>query len=217
MGKDNIRKALGAKASVYSPYILLRTLEEWSSQSRSVIKIPSDIRGLLERTYLKRDNEPKGWEAWKQKLEGDRYSERMMADMESNIWSTLLKDEEVKKTRLIEIETVQLIMAQSVNKNTVVLLNSDSANLSGDVFQIGAARALHRNIVKVDINIFSVFKTEELTKRLVKGKQAIAIVQSEGTVTVSGLKPDNSLNWNNDRGLEVRRGKEGKIDDEPCD
>lgn len=217
LGKDNIRKALGAKASVYSPYILLRTLEEWSSQSRSVIKIPSDIRGLLERTYLKRDNEPKGWEAWKQKLEGDRYSERMMADMESNIWSPLLKDEEVKKTRLIEIETVQLIMAQSVNKNTVVLLNSDSANLSGDVFQIGAARALHRNIVKVDINIFSVFKTEELTKRLVKGKQAIAIVQPDGTVTVSGLKPDNSLHWHNDRGLEVRRGKEGKIDDEPCD
>lgn len=217
LGKDNIRKALGGKALVYAPYVLLRTLEEWSSPCGRIIQIPSEIRGLLEKTYMERENEPKGWEAWKQQIEGDKYSERMMADMESNIWSPLLEDEEGKKTRLIEIETVQLIMAQTVNKKTVVLLNGDSANLSGDIFQINAARALHRNIVKVDKNIFSAFKTEELTKRYVKGKQAIAIVQPDGTVTVGGLKPDNSLYWHNDRGLEVRRGKEGKIDHEPCD
>ena len=108
-------------------------------------------------------------------------------------------------------------MAQSLNKKTIVLLNGDSANLSGDVFQINAARALNRNVLKVDKNIFSAFKTEELTKRYVKGKQAIAIVQPDGTVTVAGLKPDKSLHWQNDRGLENRRGKEGKIDHEPCD
>jgi len=217
LGKENIRKALGAKASVYAPYVLLRTLEEWSSPVGRVIQIPSDIRGLLKKTYAERDNEPKGWEAWKQENQGDEYSEKMMAEMESNIWSPLLPDVEGKKTRLIEIETVQLIMAQSVNKKTVVLLNHDNANLSGDIFQINAARALHRNVLKVDKNIFSVFKTEELTKRYVKGKQAIAIVQPDGTVTVGGLKPDKSLHWYNDRGLEIRRGKEGKIDHEPCD
>lgn len=216
LGKDNIRKALGAKASVYAPYVLLRTLEEWSSPVRQLIQIPSDIRNLLEATYTERENEPKGWEAWKQENQGDEYSEKMMADMESNIWSPLLPDEEGKKTRLIEIETVQLIMAQSVNKKTIVLLNGDRANLAGDVFQINAARALHRNVLKVDKRIFSAFKPEELTKRYVKGKQAIAIVQS-GTVTVAGLKPDNSLHWHNDRGLEIRRGKGGKIDHEPCD
>ena len=217
LGKDNIRKALGAKASVYAPYVLLRTLEEWSSPVGRIIQIPSDIRNLLEKTYAERENEPKGWEDWKQENQGDEYSEKMMADMESNIWNPLLTDEEGKKTRLIEIETVQLIMAQSLNKKTIVLLNGDSANHSGDVFQINAARALNRNVLKVDKNIFSAFKTEELTKRYVKGKQAIAIVQPDGTVTVAGLKPDKSLHWQNDRGLENRRGKEGKIDHEPCD
>jgi CRISPR-associated endonuclease/helicase Cas3 len=217
LGKEKIREAFGAKAWVYSPYILLRTLEEWSLPSRKIIQIPSDIRSLLESTYIERENEPKAWELWKQKNQGDEYSEKMMADMESNIWSPLLPDEEGKKTRLIEIETVQLILAQSVNKKTIALLNGEAVNISGDVFQINVARALHRNVLKVDIRIFSDFRLEELTKRYVKGKQAIAIVQPEGTVKVVGLKPDKSLHWHNDRGLEIRRGTEGKIDHESCD
>jgi CRISPR-associated endonuclease/helicase Cas3 len=217
LGKEKIREALGAKAWVYAPYVLLRTLEEWSSPVGTVVQIPSDIRNLLENTYIERENEPKGWVAWKQENQGDEYSEKMMADMEANIWSPLLTDEEGKKTRLIEIETVQLIMAQSVNKKTIVLLNGETADLSGDAFQINAARALHRNVLKVDKRIFSAFKPEELTKRYVKGQQAIAIVQPDGTVTAAGLKSDKSLHWHHDRGLEIRRGKEGNIDHESCD
>lgn len=217
LGKEKIREALGAKAWVYAPYVLLRTLEEWSSPTGRVIQIPSDIRNLLQATYTERSDEPKGWEAWKQENQGDEYSEKMLADMEANIWSPLLTDEEGKKTRLIEIETVQLIMAQSVNKKIIVLLNGETVDLFGDVFQINAARALHRNVLKVDKRIFSAFKPEELTKRYVKGKQAFAIAQHDGMVTAAGLKSDKSLHWHHDRGLEIRRGKEGKIDHEPCD
>jgi CRISPR-associated endonuclease/helicase Cas3 len=215
MGKDEVRQSLGAKAWVYAPYVLLRTLEEWLS--RKVINVPSEIRDLLKHTYLDRDDEPEAWEAWKKEIKGDEYAKEMMAHMEANIWDVLLPDEEGRKTRLIEVETVQLILATSIQKKELVLLNGEVANLSGDAFRIEAAQALNKNLVRVPKSIFAAFSVEESTKRYVKGQQTIALVHPDGTVHVTGLKQDYYLYWHIDRGLEIRRGKEGKIDHESCD
>ncbi len=44
--KQSLCKALGKKARVYAPYVLLRTLEQWHDQTR--VHLPGDIRPWLE-------------------------------------------------------------------------------------------------------------------------------------------------------------------------
>ena len=50
---EDPEKTFGATAAVYAPYVLCRTIEAWAS--RSSIALPSDIRALLEATYVERD------------------------------------------------------------------------------------------------------------------------------------------------------------------
>lgn len=45
-------QAFGSSAFVYSPYVLCRSLEVW--QSRKALKLPQDIRPVIEQTYAQR-------------------------------------------------------------------------------------------------------------------------------------------------------------------
>ena len=215
--KKDIRKSLGAKAWVYAPYVLLRSLEVWSSRDERSITIPTEIRSLLKDTYADRDDEPKGWQSWKEEILGDGFAKKKTAEMNSNIWSPLLDDQEGVQTRVSTVVNVQLILATERRGKQLSLLNCEQANLSSDEFRLDTARALHRNLVKVPKSEFASFHSEDATGRYVKGEQAVALVQPDGNVNISGLKDGRSLHWNIDRGLEIRRGKGGKDDHEPCD
>lgn len=219
LGKENIRKALGAKSCVYAPYVLLRTLEEWSSDNRQIIQIPSQIRSLLEATYIERDDEPKGWEALKEEMIGNIFALKSQALMATNILGmTFLEDHEGVQTRVNERPTIQLILVTSVDRKNLTLLNGEHANVANDLFRMQAARALHKNLVKVPKSIFAVAKVvNSKTNRYVKGEQTIAEVQLDGIIKIADLKADYTIYWHNDRGLEIRRGNKGEIDHESCD
>ena len=61
MDAKAIVQALGKKAKVYAPFILLRSLEVWEQVQQ--VSIPSQIRELLESTYINRwDDEPESWQ-----------------------------------------------------------------------------------------------------------------------------------------------------------
>lgn len=215
MGEKKIVETLGTKAWVYAPYVLLRSLEVWSSRIETVI--PSHIRDLLEATYAEREEEPEGWLALKEKILGDEFAKKKIAEMNSNIWSELLDDQEGVQTRVTSVETVSLILATSIEGKEVALLNGARAILSDKPFLIATARALHKNLVKVPKNAFADFRTHERCARYVKGKQAIALVQPHGAVKIKGLKQGNSLHWHIDLGLEIRRGEGGELNNESCD
>lgn len=215
MNKDAIREALGAKARVYAPYVLLRSLEVWSS--RQVIQIPKHIRDLLKETYAERDDEPKGWRASKEEIQGEGFAKRQIAHMAANIWNPMLDDQEGVQTRVTEVKTVQLILAIALKGRQLALLNGDLANLADGAFRLDTARALHRNLVKVPKSAFATFRREETTHRYVKGEQAIAWVQHNGRLKIAGMKEGNSLYWHSNHGLEIRRGEDGEVDHEPCD
>jgi hypothetical protein len=112
---------------------------------------------------------------------------------------------------------VQLILATSAQGKQLTLLSGGIADLESDTFRLDAARALHRNLVKVPKSEFDAFRNEESTRRYVKGEQAIALVQPDGAVQIKGLKEGISLHWDIDSGLEIRRGKGGELDNESCD
>jgi CRISPR-associated endonuclease/helicase Cas3 len=214
MSEKKIVETLGSKAWVYAPYVLLRSLEVWSC--RSTIELPSHIRDLLEATYAEREKEPQGWLALQEQILGDEFAKKKIAEMNSNIWNPLLDDQEGVQTRVTSVETVSLILATSIERKEVVLLDGERAILSDNPFLIATARALHKNLVKVPKNAFKDFRTDERSACYVKGKQAIALVQPDGGIQINGLKEGVSLYWDINLGLEIRRGK-GELDNESCD
>lgn len=217
MEKEEIRQTLGAKAWVYAPYVLLRSLEIWSAQDGQDITIPTEIRSLLKATYAERDETSEGWLAWECEMIGKGRALESTALMTANIWSVALEDQEGVQTRVSEVKSVQLILATGRKGKQLALLNCEQANLSDDKYRLDAARALHRNLVKIPKSEFVAFRSEEATSRYVKGEQAIALVQPDGSVSIAGLKDDRSLHWHIDRGLEIRRGTRGREEHEPCD
>lgn len=217
MNKGDIRKALGAKAWVYAPYVLLRSLEIWSARDGQDIAIPTEIRKLLSDTYDDRDEATDGWKAWQEEILGDEFAKKKTAEMNSNIWSPLLDDQEGVQTRVSTVESVQLILSTERKSKQLALLNGEQANLSDDTFRLDAARALHRNLVKIPKSEFADFRSEDATSRYVKGEQAVALVKPDGSVDIAGLKDGRSLHWHIDRGLVIRRVTGGREEHEPCD
>lgn len=217
MNKKRILEKLGAKAWVYAPYVLLRSLEVWSAKKNKPIRLPAEIRRLIARTYADRTEKPDSWEELKQDIQGDEFAKRKVAEMNANIWQELLNDQEGVQTRVSTVVMVQLILAVHVDGPRLALLNGDQVELSGEAFSIADARALHRNLVKVPKSEFAAFSNTAATSRYVKGEQAVALVSSGGRLQVSGMKAGRSLFWSDEFGVEIRRGAAGKDDHEPCD
>jgi CRISPR-associated endonuclease/helicase Cas3 len=207
-----LKKALGSKAHVYAPYVLLRSLEVWT-QRRSVV-FPDDIRTVLEETYNDTDKVPPEWLKLRSEIEGQRYAERLTADMNANPFKLALPDDEGVQTRLNAAPTVSVILAQGWSRKKAVLLNGERAVLQGKVFDLDTARALHRNLVRVPKWIFESFQGTETTSRYVRGEQTLAAVDDE-RITVSGLKSGVTLRWDQEVGLEILFDQ-GE-DDESCD
>ncbi len=54
---NNPGRAFGPSGLIYSPYVLLRTLEVWKSLNSAII--PSDLRKIIESTYAEREEQGK--------------------------------------------------------------------------------------------------------------------------------------------------------------
>jgi CRISPR-associated endonuclease/helicase Cas3 len=143
-----VSRALGKKAKVYAPYVLLRTLEQW--QDKAVVNLPGDIRPWLEATYRTRDETERP--SWKQLLanaEQKRLKHVGQAETAQNVWNLpALKDEEGVGTRLNECPTLPLILARAVDQNAVTLLDGEVIAVQAFRFDYDVAKALHRNTVK---------------------------------------------------------------------
>ncbi len=217
--------ALGGKAHVYDPFILLRTLQLWENYSNVVI--PTQIRELIEATYRDRDDDPKSWE----KLFDDRFvrnsNERFKAAMNSNYWQLQLSDEEGVQTRLNEMPTIALVLCRSITEKKVVFIDGTSAILGGKEFQLATAQTIHKNLVKVPKYCFDNIAscpaftyTEKHTlksktrpdhvKHYIHGVHSVGIVAESGAVRVKGLKHGTRLFYSDELGLVIENssGKE---------
>ena len=166
---ENPEQDFGHSAFVYSPYILCRSLEAW--QDVISIKLPSDIRSLIERTYLQRE-ESGSMKTWLSQLENGtsgtkgrkgRRALRQLAMLTIADGGKTLPEDKAQ-TRYSESETFEVLLLRSAEKNTqdrystITLLNGDvltipqsSAELSKAEWRKISAR-LMRQIVKVRVN-----------------------------------------------------------------
>ena len=117
---QSLREALGKKARVYAPYVLLRTLEQWRPQT--CVHLPRDIRPWLEATYQARsEDERPGWKLCLKDLEEKRRKHTGQAETMRNVWNLpALRDEEGIGTRLHECPTLPVIPRRRPTKKALL-------------------------------------------------------------------------------------------------
>jgi len=221
-----IRAVFGAKGKVYAPYILLRTLVEWSG--RDAIAIPSDIRPLIEATYAAMPDEPPAWRELREHLKKEEDEKLNLALVAQNTLNKpSLSDREGVQTRLNEQPTINVVLARhSDQPAAVVLSNSEQVDLTRRDFQIVTAKALHRNLVRLPLYWFLRDNLPKQDPRLVAhgARDAVLFTISDGAVEGARLAPGISLRYTPFLGFEARRmepqsSRRGILpdDDEPYD
>lgn len=108
----NPRTAFGSTASVYSPYILCRSLQVWQQQAKKgEITLPTDIRPLLEATYRERVEQGAMAQWLYERVNGTRYRQGLNS-LRQRARITLVKDgvERKAQTRYSEQESAQLLL-----------------------------------------------------------------------------------------------------------
>lgn len=129
------QEAFGDSAYVYSPYVLCRSLEAW--QGIGSIKLPGDIRGLIERTYANR-NEQGAMSRWLRELE-DGTSRRKGRNALQQLARVALAEggttlpESKAQTRYSERDSYELLILRSISRSndmtTLTLLTEEKVTL----------------------------------------------------------------------------------------
>jgi len=153
---DELKSALGRSARVYAPYVLLRSAMVWSS--RTEIRLPTDIRPLLESTYsdpLK--TEPTAWETLRSELEAEKRKLHANAEAAMSVFGMpmLNPEDDGALTRRKGPPTVPLVILGSIVQQPAgrgwVLTAADGTKVNVPSFDwsLNTARFLHRWLVRV--------------------------------------------------------------------
>ena len=107
--EKTIREALGKKACVYAPYVLLRTLEQW--RDKPEVQLPAAIRPWLEATYADRSEDAQpAWKALNAVMLKKKQEHQSRALTAQNVCNLpALKDEEGIGTRFDECPTLRFL------------------------------------------------------------------------------------------------------------
>lgn len=202
MDASIIKESLGGKAFVYAPYILLRSLNLWTTISEIVL--PDDIRELLESTYKDMEEEPAAWSQLYDEWFGSDSAKKMHAMLNANIWQLSLDDEEGVQTRINEIQTVDVVLCTEHEANRYVFIDRTEITIDKYNNYLTIARAIHKNMVKVPEHCFS--KKPDLDQNLKEyfpGKYVLGMVSLDGIVQIIGLKDIYGMRYSDELGLQI--------------
>ncbi len=203
--KKKIKEMLGSKASVYAPYILLRTFEVF--QDKKSISIPGEIKSLLEVTYEDQNDLSKGMDAWLQDIEGKKITLRQTALGNSNIWGLpALNDEEGIQTRVSDYETVSFILIHERDGNKYKFFNDDFHQIKSKEYKIEIARSIQKNLIKLPAYVFSGYETNTAISKYIKDSWHMGIVDMNGMIRSSDINLDYRLKYTDEFGLQILKG-----------
>lgn len=195
--------ALGGKAHVYDPFVLLRSLDVWQGQKE--VNIPTQIRMLIELTYEERDNEPESWLKLFDDAYGQALAHRQKALMSSNIWSVALPDAEGVQTRLNEMPTFPLVLCRTLADHEAVFIDHSRGLLGSDQYRLATAQAIHKNLVRIPRHHFDYIELCPAFTDHLYGEQSVGIVAESGAVEVKGLKDGALLFYSDELGLIIKK------------
>ena len=198
-----ILKALGSKAKVYAPYVLLRSLEVWKTQPE--VSLPLHIRQLIESTYHDRDDEPESWKQLSYEWFGSDSAKKMMASRNCQLWQVALEDTEGVQTRLNEMPTIALVLCRTITNHEAAFIDHTRGLLGNDLYRLATAQAIHKNLVKVPKYCFDSIEQCSAFAEYLYGEQSIGIVVESGEVKVKGLKKGIRLFYSDELGLVIEK------------
>lgn len=207
-----IVKALGSKAFVYSPYVLLRTLEVWKAAAE--VSIPGEIRARIEATYEERGigDLPESWgaldtESWG-KLFDEKYgsdlSKKFLATRNTNLWQPALEDVEGVQTRLNELPTVAQVLCQRMDVAEVEFLDGSVDRLAKNEFRLSVAQKVHKNLVRIPRHLFDSVKGHAVFESYLHGEFVVGLVDGE-RIHVDGLRKGVQLRWSLEHGVSIEK------------
>jgi CRISPR-associated endonuclease/helicase Cas3 len=158
---ENPRSAFGSSAIVYEPYVLCRSLEAW--QELKSIRLPSDIRPLIDQTYADRA-ETGDWARWLYELKnGNRFrtgeqTKRTLAKLTLSKNGKTLPEHKAE-TRYSDQDTHDLLLLRSIRTadgmTMIRLLDGSELTLPHGHHRLTKAQwrelavALHQQLVKI--------------------------------------------------------------------
>jgi CRISPR-associated endonuclease/helicase Cas3 len=213
-GAADLKRLLGRSAFVYASYVLLRTFDLWTRQSR--IELPGDIRTLLEETY--RDaarDEPAGWMELAREVDERRKVLRQTADLAALVRrQPALPDEEGVQTRWNDRPTVQLLLAAeqpvrvhghrirlSLVEGNAVELPAPQSDLR---FDKAAARAVHSNLVRIPKWAARDAAAATELANLAPPRTVLGVVRKTDGAILFGDK-ESGMTWHPDEGVTLPR------------
>ena len=125
-GADPAR-AFGPSGYVYAPYVLFRSLELW--HDRDGVRLPDDIRPLLEATYAEREEKEAAVLAARRELCRIRDILRRQALLAQSDSVTIVEDTQAR-TRWQEREDVSVVLLRGWDAATCRLRPTDGAEVS---------------------------------------------------------------------------------------
>ena len=201
---------LDKSAKVYAPYILWQSYQVW--KDRETVKLPNDIRGLLEATYVQPDDKTPEWIAClyeKLKLEREKLRSKALGSTAEAM--PTLEDDENAVTRYSTYPQVPALLIKSLDsagrKATLTLADGSTqvvAETNERNFKI--AVALHKNLVNVPRYwVEERLKTPDYLKEHIYGDVAVLTIGSDANLTGSNT---HSLGYDTQKGIY-------KIEDAP--
>jgi CRISPR-associated endonuclease/helicase Cas3 len=206
---EQLTNILGAKAKVYQPYILLKTYETLCQDCYNSINLAdhegnTDVRNLLQLTYLNREEDPDSWKTLAGDMQGTAFAEKQLAIANTHLFArAALNDEEGKQTRLIEIETIPMLIATNIGADQITLLNGDCIPSKIDVFDIRHARSIHSNIVRVHAWPFEQIDRDshQALSFYLKKDYCLSLLDGNNQLEIKGLKAGITFQWNETIGV----------------
>ncbi|MBR3664084.1 MAG: CRISPR-associated helicase Cas3' [Desulfovibrio sp.] len=199
MEAQSIKKSLGSKSFIYKPYVLLRTLEQWSR--RSQIILPKEIRSIISETYNDKEL-PESWNELSAEQWAEDLASKRLADMNTNIWSSTVDDDVNISTRISNHKEMTFVLTCEDAGKSIKLLDGSEINLDQKNTQLNCAKCLHKNIVKMPEHYFTKYEED---KRLKKYYIDGCILIREGETSILGLKKGYMVIWDKELGLLVQK------------
>ncbi|MDO4559244.1 MAG: CRISPR-associated helicase Cas3', partial [Planctomycetia bacterium] len=185
--ESDFADCLATNGCVYSPYVLWRSHQEW--KNRDFIRLPTDIREILEATYAEDETESETISELHEQMEQRRKEMRKLATACGNRKDfPEMKDRE-SKTRYSDSPSLEILLLRSeprpVGRSCTDIILSDGAEcrLIPQVKLVRNALDLQRNIVSVRMRRKDRELVEELPDALspyfFRDEQVVPLVMTE--------------------------------------
>lgn len=196
--KASIVKALGSKAFVYDPYILLRTLELWSDMES--LSLPGQIRKLIHDTYAEPDTVPQAWMQLYDVNFSQKSAHRMLASLNTDIWRMSMQDaEEYAPTRLIPIQEYTFVICTARNGSMLTLLDGSTVQLDSHV-DVETRKQLYRNHIKIpEYRLTDAISVPNILKKY--DIHGLGLLRGE-TLHLTNLRAGVTAQWNDELGIQ---------------